>query len=200
MCDRTTSPQWNEAFCFPVQDPREDILVVKVRWLQFIRMYNEVKQMLVMQVQTVWSLIYKYSYDCLSPALPHLDPAHWLTGCSYQRATVWTGAGPGPVVPSGWSLTWESGSSASSTQGGRILCQFFYLSHSKCFTYGLQVSFYLSLYLFYYLDVFLFPLIVFNCNITCSIWYGYQQSAKLQSWLTKWNNGNFDLTADADFK
>lgn len=30
MSDRTTSPQWNEAFCFPVQDPKEDILVVKV--------------------------------------------------------------------------------------------------------------------------------------------------------------------------
>uniref|UniRef100_A0A671Y793 Extended synaptotagmin 1 n=1 Tax=Sparus aurata TaxID=8175 RepID=A0A671Y793_SPAAU len=30
VCDRTTSPQWNEAFCFPVQDPREDILVVKL--------------------------------------------------------------------------------------------------------------------------------------------------------------------------
>uniref|UniRef100_A0AAQ5X9C2 Extended synaptotagmin-like protein 1b n=1 Tax=Amphiprion ocellaris TaxID=80972 RepID=A0AAQ5X9C2_AMPOC len=30
VCDRTTSPQWNEAFCFPVQDPREDILVIKL--------------------------------------------------------------------------------------------------------------------------------------------------------------------------
>ncbi|XP_067443672.1 extended synaptotagmin-1 [Thunnus thynnus] len=30
VCDRTTSPQWNEAFCFLVRDPREDILVVKV--------------------------------------------------------------------------------------------------------------------------------------------------------------------------
>ncbi|XP_026162943.1 extended synaptotagmin-1-like [Mastacembelus armatus] len=29
VCDRTTSPEWNEAFCFLVQDPREDILVVK---------------------------------------------------------------------------------------------------------------------------------------------------------------------------
>ncbi|XP_070814793.1 extended synaptotagmin-1 [Chaetodon trifascialis] len=30
VCDRTTSPQWNEAFCFPVRDPREDILVMKL--------------------------------------------------------------------------------------------------------------------------------------------------------------------------
>ncbi|XP_044204052.1 extended synaptotagmin-1 isoform X2 [Thunnus albacares] len=30
VCDRTTSPQWNEAFCFLVRNPREDILVVKV--------------------------------------------------------------------------------------------------------------------------------------------------------------------------
>uniref|UniRef100_A0A8C4HSZ9 Extended synaptotagmin-like protein 1b n=1 Tax=Dicentrarchus labrax TaxID=13489 RepID=A0A8C4HSZ9_DICLA len=30
VCDRTTSPRWNEAFCFPVRDPREDILVVKL--------------------------------------------------------------------------------------------------------------------------------------------------------------------------
>ncbi|KAI3370182.1 hypothetical protein L3Q82_024968 [Scortum barcoo] len=30
VCDRTTSPQWNEAFCFPVRDPREDILVLKL--------------------------------------------------------------------------------------------------------------------------------------------------------------------------
>ncbi|XP_068170607.1 extended synaptotagmin-1 [Antennarius striatus] len=30
VCDRTTSPQWNEAFCFPVRDPRKDILVVKL--------------------------------------------------------------------------------------------------------------------------------------------------------------------------
>ncbi|KAG7465594.1 extended synaptotagmin-1-like [Solea senegalensis] len=29
VCDRTTSPRWNEAFCYPVQDPREDILVIK---------------------------------------------------------------------------------------------------------------------------------------------------------------------------
>lgn len=32
MCDRTTSPEWNEAFCFLTYDPREDILVVKVSW------------------------------------------------------------------------------------------------------------------------------------------------------------------------
>ncbi|KAM9860032.1 extended synaptotagmin-1 [Aulostomus maculatus] len=30
VCDRTTSPQWHEAFCFLVRDPREDILVVKL--------------------------------------------------------------------------------------------------------------------------------------------------------------------------
>ncbi|XP_026202787.1 extended synaptotagmin-1 [Anabas testudineus] len=30
VCDRTTSPQWNDAFCFPVRDPREDILVIKL--------------------------------------------------------------------------------------------------------------------------------------------------------------------------
>lgn len=30
VCDRTTSPRWNEAFCFLVQDPREDNLVVKL--------------------------------------------------------------------------------------------------------------------------------------------------------------------------
>ncbi|KAG7215281.1 hypothetical protein INR49_020516 [Caranx melampygus] len=29
VCDRTTSPQWNEAFSYMVRDPREDILVVK---------------------------------------------------------------------------------------------------------------------------------------------------------------------------
>uniref|UniRef100_A0A4W6FC62 Extended synaptotagmin-like protein 1b n=1 Tax=Lates calcarifer TaxID=8187 RepID=A0A4W6FC62_LATCA len=29
VCERTTSPQWNEAFCYKVRDPREDILVVK---------------------------------------------------------------------------------------------------------------------------------------------------------------------------
>ncbi|XP_037346084.2 extended synaptotagmin-1 [Pungitius pungitius] len=30
VCDRTTTPEWNEAFCFLVRDPREDILVVKL--------------------------------------------------------------------------------------------------------------------------------------------------------------------------
>uniref|UniRef100_UPI0037E780EC extended synaptotagmin-1 isoform X2 n=1 Tax=Semicossyphus pulcher TaxID=241346 RepID=UPI0037E780EC len=30
VCDRTTSPQWNEAFCYMVQDPRKDMLVVKL--------------------------------------------------------------------------------------------------------------------------------------------------------------------------
>ncbi|XP_034022626.1 extended synaptotagmin-1 isoform X3 [Thalassophryne amazonica] len=30
VCDRTTSPQWNEAFSFLVHDPREDVLVVKL--------------------------------------------------------------------------------------------------------------------------------------------------------------------------
>ncbi|KAK2914947.1 hypothetical protein Q8A73_005541 [Channa argus] len=30
VSDRTTSPQWNEAFCFLVRDPREDILKVKL--------------------------------------------------------------------------------------------------------------------------------------------------------------------------
>uniref|UniRef100_A0A7N8Y0H1 Extended synaptotagmin-like protein 1b n=1 Tax=Mastacembelus armatus TaxID=205130 RepID=A0A7N8Y0H1_9TELE len=32
VCDRTTSPEWNEAFCFLVQDPREDILVFSHCW------------------------------------------------------------------------------------------------------------------------------------------------------------------------
>ncbi|XP_065810995.1 extended synaptotagmin-1 isoform X1 [Labrus bergylta] len=30
VCDRTTSPRWNEAFCFMVKDPRKDMLVVKL--------------------------------------------------------------------------------------------------------------------------------------------------------------------------
>ncbi|KAK5614739.1 hypothetical protein CRENBAI_018701 [Crenichthys baileyi] len=30
VCDRTTSPEWNEAFCFPVRDPRQDILLLKL--------------------------------------------------------------------------------------------------------------------------------------------------------------------------
>ncbi|XP_037624581.1 extended synaptotagmin-1 isoform X2 [Sebastes umbrosus] len=30
VCDRTTSPQWNEAFCFLVRDPRKEILVAKL--------------------------------------------------------------------------------------------------------------------------------------------------------------------------
>ncbi|KPP70583.1 extended synaptotagmin-1-like, partial [Scleropages formosus] len=36
VCDRSTSPQWNEAFYFPVHNPKEDILVVKLshNWTQ----------------------------------------------------------------------------------------------------------------------------------------------------------------------
>ncbi|XP_061641024.1 extended synaptotagmin-1 isoform X2 [Phyllopteryx taeniolatus] len=30
VCDRSMSPEWNEAFCFLVRDPREDILLVKL--------------------------------------------------------------------------------------------------------------------------------------------------------------------------
>nr|XP_015815114.2 extended synaptotagmin-1 [Nothobranchius furzeri] len=30
VCDRTTSPSWNEAFCFRVRDPRKEILSVKL--------------------------------------------------------------------------------------------------------------------------------------------------------------------------
>uniref|UniRef100_A0A8C7WT82 Extended synaptotagmin-like protein 1b n=1 Tax=Oryzias sinensis TaxID=183150 RepID=A0A8C7WT82_9TELE len=30
VCDRTTSPHWNEAFCFLVRDPREDVLILKL--------------------------------------------------------------------------------------------------------------------------------------------------------------------------
>ncbi|KAK6319306.1 hypothetical protein J4Q44_G00105170 [Coregonus suidteri] len=30
VCDRTISPQWDEAFCFLVHDPREEILIVKL--------------------------------------------------------------------------------------------------------------------------------------------------------------------------
>lgn len=30
VCDRTTSPKWNEAFCFLVRDPREEILAVRL--------------------------------------------------------------------------------------------------------------------------------------------------------------------------
>ncbi|XP_077428826.1 extended synaptotagmin-1 [Vanacampus margaritifer] len=30
VCDRSISPEWNEAFCFLVRDPREDILLVKL--------------------------------------------------------------------------------------------------------------------------------------------------------------------------
>ncbi|CAB1459328.1 unnamed protein product [Pleuronectes platessa] len=29
VCERSTSPQWNEAFCYLVQDPRKDVLVIK---------------------------------------------------------------------------------------------------------------------------------------------------------------------------
>uniref|UniRef100_A0A4W5MNE0 C2 domain-containing protein n=1 Tax=Hucho hucho TaxID=62062 RepID=A0A4W5MNE0_9TELE len=30
VCDRTNSPQWEEAFYFLVRDPREEILIVKI--------------------------------------------------------------------------------------------------------------------------------------------------------------------------
>ncbi|XP_017271509.1 extended synaptotagmin-1 [Kryptolebias marmoratus] len=30
VCDRTTSPKWNEAFCFRLRDPRDDVLIVKL--------------------------------------------------------------------------------------------------------------------------------------------------------------------------
>ncbi|XP_023810938.1 extended synaptotagmin-1 isoform X1 [Oryzias latipes] len=30
VCDRTTSPHWNEAFCFLVRDPREEVLILKL--------------------------------------------------------------------------------------------------------------------------------------------------------------------------
>ncbi|XP_023181320.1 extended synaptotagmin-1 [Xiphophorus maculatus] len=30
VCDRTISPKWNEAFCFPVRDPRQEILILKL--------------------------------------------------------------------------------------------------------------------------------------------------------------------------
>lgn len=134
VCDRTTSPQWNEAFCFLVRDPREDILVVKVWWLLCIITHNRVGQMSVIQKSVISD---KYSYantlHCISPALPHLDIAHWFPGGAYQRAALWTWAGPRPVVPSGWSLTWESGSSESRTQGRRILRLLLLLLFSVCF-------------------------------------------------------------------
>lgn len=33
MCDRSTSPQWGEAFHFLVHDPKEEMLIVKVNAL-----------------------------------------------------------------------------------------------------------------------------------------------------------------------
>lgn len=30
VCDRSRSPQWNEAFCFLVRDPVKDMLIIKV--------------------------------------------------------------------------------------------------------------------------------------------------------------------------
>uniref|UniRef100_A0A3B5MUP8 Extended synaptotagmin-like protein 1b n=1 Tax=Xiphophorus couchianus TaxID=32473 RepID=A0A3B5MUP8_9TELE len=30
VCDRTISPKWNEAFCFPVRDPRQEIFILKL--------------------------------------------------------------------------------------------------------------------------------------------------------------------------
>lgn len=70
MCDRTTSPKWNEAFCFLVQDPRQEILVVKVCWLQCV---VKVEQMSVMQMQIVWSLIFKHSYPSPFVVFPQLS-------------------------------------------------------------------------------------------------------------------------------
>lgn len=123
VCDRTTSPQWNEAFSYMVRDPREDILVVKVDGLQ----------------QTVWLLMCQHSVCvnpsvlccvCVCPVLPQLDSAHRLPGGSYQRAAVRTRAGPGPVVPPGRSLTRESGSSESWTEGFYFLLMSFSPSHN----------------------------------------------------------------------
>lgn len=30
VCERSVSPQWSEAFYFPVIDPKEEILIMKV--------------------------------------------------------------------------------------------------------------------------------------------------------------------------
>uniref|UniRef100_A0A8C9RWJ1 Extended synaptotagmin 1 n=1 Tax=Scleropages formosus TaxID=113540 RepID=A0A8C9RWJ1_SCLFO len=42
VCDRSTSPKWDEAFHFLVHKPREDILKVKVNWIKCLCIFSEV--------------------------------------------------------------------------------------------------------------------------------------------------------------
>lgn len=37
VCDRSRSPQWNEAFCFLVRDPSEEMLIVKASTLPVLQ-------------------------------------------------------------------------------------------------------------------------------------------------------------------
>lgn len=70
VCERTTAPQWNEAFSYQVRDPREDILLVKVVVLHVSTSGTDTKVNLFITFCLVFAV------------LPQLDSTHLFSGGS----------------------------------------------------------------------------------------------------------------------
>lgn len=93
VCERSINPQWNESFYFLVHDPKHQMLVVKVRRLfTFICIY--------FWIRLGWVFIISVP---LIVVVQWLGSANGISGGHHEGAACRATAGPGPVVPSGWS-------------------------------------------------------------------------------------------------
>lgn len=109
LCERSTSPQWNESYYFLVHDPKHQMLVVKVRHL-----FTFILQLMFNSSDV--GVNFSFLSLCIA-VVQRLGPANGISGGDYEWAASRATAGPGPVVPSGWSRTWESDPAEGWAQG-----------------------------------------------------------------------------------
>uniref|UniRef100_A0A8C7TNU2 Extended synaptotagmin-like protein 1b n=1 Tax=Oncorhynchus mykiss TaxID=8022 RepID=A0A8C7TNU2_ONCMY len=100
VCDRTISPQWDEAFYFLVHDPREELLIVKVSMWVFIKGWTLPIGSLVVPIRELLSepdlvLDQWLSLDGASP-----DSQILLRAELKVRHTLDTPSAPVPSLPS----------------------------------------------------------------------------------------------------
>lgn len=150
MSDRTTSPQWNEAFCFPVRDPTEDVLVVKVHWIQLMVILEHVSHACVKRV------------DAHAAVNMHLHSSLLFSSPTTGRCllVLWWFLSSSCSPNQDWS--WTSGSIWMELHR-RV--RFFWGLNSRCYSSCLTFFFFFlnSFLLYYFLIFFLFHLGILHC-------------------------------------
>lgn len=117
ICERSTSPRWDEPFHFLVRDPTDETLTVKVRETEFLTK-NCKKETFEAQIfHTDEKRKVSVYTSCFCPALPQLGPGSGVSDAPSERGAVWAGSGAGPLAQSGWSPAGESDTAEDYTEG-----------------------------------------------------------------------------------